>query len=157
MVRAFVLPRSRAGVFTYFPSAAIDPAGDIGMTYLESSASELLTMYVAGKGLGESAMEAGVGVISDSPDAGPDSSPHRAGDYSGTVVDVNSAGARANSFWSANEYASGGTWATALDNFSVSSPVPPPTISSISAAGTPPASPAAAARPTRAAAWRTRR
>jgi hypothetical protein len=122
-----------AGVFTYFPSAAIDPAGDIGMTYMESSASELLTMYVTGKGLSESAMEAGVPVINDSPDDGPDGSPHRAGDYSGTVVDINSAGAATNSFWSANEYASGGNWATALESFMITSPVLPPVITSISA------------------------
>ena len=122
-----------AGVFTYFPSAAIDPAGDIGMTYLESSATELFTMYVTGKTLSESKMETGVPVVNDSPDAGPDGSPHRAGDYSGTVVDINSAGAATNSFWSSNEYASGGNWATALENFSISNPVQPPTISSISA------------------------
>ena len=126
-----------AGIFTYFPSAAIDPAGDIGMTYLESSANELFTMYVTGKTPSESAMEPGVAVISDSPDAGPDASPHRAGDYSGTVVDINSAGAPTNSFWSANEYASGGDWATVLDNFSVSSPAVPPIISSTSASPNP--------------------
>jgi hypothetical protein len=126
-----------AGVYTYFPSAAIDPAGDIGMTYMESSASELLTTYVTGKSLGEATMEPGVAVLRDSPLAGPDGSPHRAGDYSGTVVDINSAGAPMNSFWSANEYASGGNWATVLDNFSVSNPVPPPTISSTSASPNP--------------------
>jgi hypothetical protein len=126
-----------AGIFTYFPSAAIDPAGDIGMTYMESSATELLTMYVTGKTPGETAMETGLAVVNDSPDAGPDGSPHRAGDYSGTVVDVNSAGVRVNSFWSGNEYASGGNWATALENFSVSNPVLPPTISSISATPNP--------------------
>jgi hypothetical protein len=122
-----------AGVFTYFPSAAIDPAGDIGMTYLQSSASQLFTMYVTGKTLSESGMETGVPIINDSPLAGPDGSPHRAGDYSGTVVDISSTGTRMNSFWSANQYASGGNWATALENFSISSTVQPPTITSISA------------------------
>jgi uncharacterized repeat protein (TIGR01451 family) len=119
-----------SGVFTYFPSAAIDPAGDLGMTYLESaattasSAGEYLSMYVAGKGLSESAMESGALVVAgDSADTGPDGSPHRAGDYSGTVVDINSAGAATNSFWTANEYASGGFWATALDNFTITSPL----------------------------------
>jgi hypothetical protein len=126
-----------AGVFTYFPSAAIDPAGDIGVTYMESSASELPTMYVTGKTLGEAGMEPGVPIINSSPDTGPDGSPHRAGDYSSTVVDINSAGARANSFWSGNEYASGGNWATVLESFSISSPVPPPTISSLSASPNP--------------------
>jgi uncharacterized repeat protein (TIGR01451 family) len=112
-----------AGVFTYFPSAAIDPAGDIGMTYLESSANEDLSMYVTGKGLTASAMQPGVLVVGgNSADTSPDTSPHRAGDYSGTVVDINSAGAATNSFWSANEYANGGVWGTALDNFSIAGP-----------------------------------
>jgi uncharacterized repeat protein (TIGR01451 family) len=123
-----------AGVFTYFPSAAIDPAGDIGMTYLESSATtpsspsppgEYLSMYVTGKALAESAMEPAVLVVGgSSADTGPDGSPHRAGDYSGTVVDINSAGAVTNSFWSANEYADGGVWATALENFTITNPLP---------------------------------
>src|SRR5262249_58399144 len=136
-----------SGVFTYFPSAAIDPAGDIAMTYLESSATtpatpappgEYLSMYITGKGLGESAMEPGVLVAGgNSADTSPDGSPHRAGDYSGTVVDINSAGAAINSFWSANEYASSGNWATALENFSISNPVQPPTISSLSASPNP--------------------
>jgi hypothetical protein len=103
------------------------------MTYLQSSASQLFTMYFTGKTLSESGMETGVPVINNSPLAGPDGAPHRAGDYSGTVVDINSAGARMNSFWSANQYASSGNWATALENFSISNPVQPPTISSISA------------------------
>jgi hypothetical protein len=126
-----------AGVFTYFPSAAIDPAGDIGVTYMESSASELVTMYVTGKSLGETGMETGLAVINNSSLTGPDGSPHRAGDYSGTVVDINSAGNFVNSFWSGNEYASGGNWATVLESFSISSPVLPPTISSISASPNP--------------------
>jgi hypothetical protein len=115
-----------AGVFTYFSSADIDPAGDIGMTYLESSANEYLSMYVRGKSLAESALEGGVLVAGgNSADTGPDGSPHRAGDYSGTVVDTNAAGAPMNAFWSANEYANGGVWGTALASYSVTSPPPP--------------------------------
>src|SRR5262249_3466698 len=104
-----------AGVYTYFPSAAIDPAGDIGMTYLQSSATEYLSMYASGKQLSEPAMEAGVVIAGgNSADTGPDGAPHRAGDYSGTAVDVNAAGAPVNGFWSANEYANNGVWGTAL-------------------------------------------
>jgi hypothetical protein len=115
------------GVFTYFPSADIDPAGDLGMTYLESSASEYLSTYAAGKGLSESAMEAGVLVAGgNSADTGPDGSPHRAGDYSGTAVDVNSAGVPVNSFWSANEYSNNGVWGTAMVSYTISAPPPPP-------------------------------
>jgi hypothetical protein len=115
-----------AGVFTYFPSADIDPAGDIGMTYLESSANEYLSMYATGKQLSEPAMQAGVLVAAgNSADTGPDASPHRAGDYSGTAVDVNSAGAPVNAFWSANEYARNGVWGTALVTYTISAPPPP--------------------------------
>src|SRR5262249_1434620 len=55
-----------------------------------------------------------------------DGSPHRAGDYSGTAVDVNGAGAQVNAFWSANEYANNGVWGTALVEYTVSSSPPPP-------------------------------
>jgi hypothetical protein len=116
-----------AGVFTYFPSADIDPAGDIGMTYVESSANEFFSMYATGKQLAEPAMEAGVLIAAgNGAYTGPDGSPHRAGDYSGTAVDVNAAGTPVNSFWSANEYANNGVWGTALLTFSVAAPPPPP-------------------------------
>jgi hypothetical protein len=116
-----------AGVFTYFPSADIDPAGDVGMTYLESSANEYFSMYATGKQLTESGMEAGV-LIAGGTGAytGPDGSPHRAGDYSGTAVDVNTGGAQVNAFWSANEYANNGVWGTALVTYTISAPPPPP-------------------------------
>jgi hypothetical protein len=116
-----------AGVFTYFPSADIDPAGDLGMTYLESSANEFFSIYATGKQLTEPAMEAGV-LIAGGTGAytGPDGSPHRAGDYSGTAVDVNTGGAEVNGFWSANEYANGGVWGTALVTYTISAPPPPP-------------------------------
>ena len=34
------------GVATFFPSAALDPSGDIGLTWMESSSSEYVSMYV---------------------------------------------------------------------------------------------------------------
>src|SRR5262249_14382284 len=109
-----------------FPSAAIDPAGDIAMTYLQSSPSQYLSMYVTGKTLATSAMQPALLVIAgNSADTAPDGSPHRAGDFSGTVVDVNSAGAPVNSFWSANEYSNGGVGGTALESYSIGSPPPP--------------------------------
>jgi uncharacterized repeat protein (TIGR01451 family) len=113
------------GMFTSFPSAAIDPAGDIGMTYVESSANEDMSMYFTGKGLSESTMEQPVLLLGgDSALSGPDGSPHRAGDYSGTTVDIDSNGNATNAFWSANEYTSGGYWATGLVNFSISASLP---------------------------------
>jgi hypothetical protein len=38
-----------SGTSTFFPSIAIAPDGDLGMTYLESSPSEYLSMYVTGQ------------------------------------------------------------------------------------------------------------
>src|SRR5262249_21928083 len=73
------------------------------------------------------AMQAGVLVAGgNSAQTGPDGSPHRAGDYSGTVVDTNAGGAPMNAFWSANEYANGGVWGTAMVSYSVGSPPPSP-------------------------------
>jgi uncharacterized repeat protein (TIGR01451 family) len=113
------------GVFTSFPSAAIDPAGDIGMTYVESSANEDMSMYFTGKGLSESTMEQPLLLLGgDSALSAPDGSPHRAGDYSGTTVDIDSNGNPTNAFWSANEYTNGGYWATGLVNFSISVSLP---------------------------------
>jgi uncharacterized repeat protein (TIGR01451 family) len=111
-----------AGVFTYFPSADIDPAGDIAMTYLESSSSESFSMYATGKQLTESAMEPGVLIAAGNGAlTGPDGSPHRAGDFSGTAVDVDANGNPTNAFWSANEFASGGNWSTELVDYTVPS------------------------------------
>jgi hypothetical protein len=116
-----------AGVFTYFPSADIDPAGDVAMTYLQSSANEYLSLYITAKQSGATAMEPGVRAAGgNSALTGPDGSPHRAGDYSGTVVDVNTGGAPTNTFWSANEFANNGVWGTALVTYTVSAPAPPP-------------------------------
>jgi uncharacterized repeat protein (TIGR01451 family) len=130
-----------SGVSTYFPSAAIDPAGDVGLTYLESSpttstsAGEYLSMYVTGKQLAQSTMQPSLLVVGgNSADTGPDGSPHRAGDFSGTVVDINSSGAATNSFWSANEYSNGGFWGTALENYTVGSP-PPSTDMAVTVSG----------------------
>ena len=36
------------GVATYFGAAAIDPSGNIGLSYMESSSTEYVSAYVAG-------------------------------------------------------------------------------------------------------------
>src|SRR5439155_25685853 len=78
------------------------------------------------KVLAESAVEAGVlAAGGNGALTGPDGSPHRAGDYSATVVDTNSGGAAMNAFYSANEYANGGVWGTAMVSYSISAPPPP--------------------------------
>ena len=43
------IPGSTQDASTFFPSIAIAPDGDLGMTYMESSPSEYLSMYVTGQ------------------------------------------------------------------------------------------------------------
>jgi hypothetical protein len=116
------------GVATYFPSADIAPNGDIGMTYLESSANEFLSMWITGKNATDSRMQAPLLVRASTTAYTMDGdllepSPHRAGDFSGTVVDVNSAGTPINAFVSANEFATtviiSGVWGTQIASYSI--------------------------------------
>jgi hypothetical protein len=88
------------------------------MTFMESSSTETVSMYVAGQpsvGIPFLPTLAQAGLVTYSAF---DSSPHRAGDYSGISVDpVDPTG----SFWAVNEYAkdSGGvaTWGTHIQQF----------------------------------------
>jgi hypothetical protein len=124
-----------SGSNSYFPAIAIAPNGDLGMSYIESSPNEYMSMYVTGRSASDplNTMQAPVLV---QPGAAPlsatfDSSPYRAGDYGGITVDINADGTQANSFWAANEWATGNTsaaanWGTALANFSVTASVPTP-------------------------------
>jgi hypothetical protein len=139
------------GIFTYFPSADIDPVGDIGMTYIESSPSEYVSMYVTGKHLGDTTMQPGVLVTAGTTPytfSGfliSEPSPHRAGDFSGTEVDVDANGNPINGFVSANEYAttvSGGffgnytgVWGTSVVTYALS-PVATPSLGALSPAQT---------------------
>ena len=92
---------SDSSAFDYFPSVALAPNGDVGLTYMESSPTEYLSMYVTGLASGASAMETPVvAKAGEATYAGYDSSPYRAGDYSGITVDPIDG-----SFWAANEYA----------------------------------------------------
>jgi hypothetical protein len=114
-----------AGAASYFPSIDIAPNGDIGMDFLESSASEYMSMYVTGRTASDALntmqtpalVQAGQATYTL---AGFEPSPHRAGDFSGIGLDVDTSGNPLNSFWSANEYTgSGATWATWLSNFAM--------------------------------------
>jgi hypothetical protein len=110
------------GIHTYYPSIEIAPNGDIGMTFMQSSSTEFMSMYVTGQNsantLGQMrppilakagrrtyrAFDCAIGsVFVDDC---------RAGDYSGISVDPNFS----NMFCAANEYATSrnsdnwGTW-----------------------------------------------
>jgi Fibronectin type III domain/Bacterial Ig-like domain (group 2) len=104
------------GTSTYFPAVAIDSSGDIAMTYMESSASEYVSMYVTGRlstdapNTMETSVLAGAGTVTLSPS--------RSGDYGAVGLDPSAA----NTFWAADEYApSGIMWGTWIAQFTVTS------------------------------------
>jgi hypothetical protein len=106
-----------SGTSTYFPAVAVDAAGDLGLTYMESSGSEFVSVYVTGRlaadpaGTLEPAVLARAGAVTLSP--------NRAGDYGGIGLDPSAA----STFWAGNEYAPGGTaWGTWLAEFQVAAP-----------------------------------
>ena len=113
-----------SGVATYFPSIDIDPSGDIGMTFMESSSNEYMSMYVTGQlaGLTNGTMLTPVlaqaGVAPYTPTV--DTAPYFVGFFSGIGVDPTDG-----SFWSANEYAiaaqPNANWGTWIQQFSVQS------------------------------------
>jgi hypothetical protein len=112
-----------SGANSYFPSVAINSKGDVGMTFMESSSSEFMSVYVTGATFSSTsfAMTMQTPVVAKAGlarYASFDSPPYRAGDFSGISVDAN------DSFWAANEYATGNTsasanWGTWIANFSL--------------------------------------
>ena len=105
------------GVSTYYPAADIDPSGDIGITYMQSSRKQYMSMYVTGRlatdPLGKvqtpQLAKAGEGTYYGS----------RAGDFSGLEYDPSTG-----TFWAASEYAktpANAYWGTWIAGFSVSS------------------------------------
>jgi hypothetical protein len=112
-----------SGASSYFPSIAINPSGDLGMTFIESSSTEYMSMYVTGRTSADplGSMQTPVPVrAGQAPYAASfDSSPYRAGDYSGITVDPTDG-----TFWAANEYAKTPTgaqanWGTWLVNLTL--------------------------------------
>jgi hypothetical protein len=104
-----------AGVSTYYGAPALDKNGDIGITYMESSSSEYVSMYVAGRLATDElgTMGPGTGVA---PGIATNFEFFRTGDYGGMSVDPTDG----LTFWAAHEYA--GTdflWNTALASFTI--------------------------------------
>jgi hypothetical protein len=110
------------GIHTYYPSIEIAPNGDIGMTFMQSSSSQFMSMYVTGQNSANSSGEMRTPVLARAGqrtykafDCAIGSffvDDCRAGDYSGISIDPNFS----NMFCAANEYASSkssnnwGTW-----------------------------------------------
>jgi uncharacterized repeat protein (TIGR01451 family) len=88
-----------SGISTSYPSIAIDPGGDIAISYIQSSSTQPYSMYVTGRlasdpvGTLQTGVEIAAGVL-------PVPSALRGGDYSATEYDP----ASNSQFWSANEY-----------------------------------------------------
>src|SRR5579859_2858642 len=97
-----------AGVAVQMPSVDEDSNGNLGLSWMESSLSEFLTMWVGSPASSNSVAAAGGGFFSVS---------FRIGDYSTTVLDP----ANPLAFWSANEYigSDGGSdiWRTHITSF----------------------------------------
>jgi streptogramin lyase len=87
------------GVSTYYGAPAINVNGDIGISYMESSANEFVSFYVAGRVATDP-----LGSMSAGTDVAPgvhDGPFFRAGDYGGIGVDPTDGV----TFWASNEYA----------------------------------------------------
>ena len=113
-----------AGVYTYYPSIDIAADGDLGMTYMESSSTEFMSMYVTGQKVTDPQDTMETPVLAKAGEANYatldtiDASPYRAGDYSG----INADPVDGTSFWASNEYAStdaNANWGTWIANFTL--------------------------------------
>jgi len=102
-------------VYTYFEAIAVADNGDLGMTFMESSAKEFVTMYVTGQQAGDPA-----GTM-QTPVATHDGANRylgfRGGDYSGITEDPVDG-----TFWAASMYKPASPfWGTGIANFALSS------------------------------------
>jgi hypothetical protein len=144
------------GLHTYLPSIDIAPNGDLGMTYVQSSAATAdfnsdgfadgyLSMYVTGRKATDPLGTMQPPVLVKAGEATytfsvADPPPYRVGDYGGLVVDpVNG------TFWAGNEYATHavpppnysrpfGNWGTWIANFSIGDDGPSALLADIVAA-----------------------
>jgi hypothetical protein len=112
------------GVHTYYPSIAIASNGDLGMTFMQSSSTQFVSMYITGRLPSDAPGKMQKPVLAKAGQAnyrgfdcfaGIFVGPCRAGDYSGITVDPDTA----DTFCAANEYATSpdpdanwGTWIT---------------------------------------------
>ena len=109
------------GIHTYFPSIAINNSGDIGITYMQSSSTQFVSMYVTGQAFGSvpGSLAEAVLVKAGNENYGG----FRGGDYSGITVDPVT-----DTFWAANEVSLNGPapnplWSTWIGEFAVA-PLP---------------------------------
>ncbi len=113
-----------AGVFTFMPAITVDGAGDMGITYTQSSTRQYASMMFTGRLASDplNTTRPGVVVQAGVSPYTPLSDPiERWGDYSGIAVDP----ADNTTFWSFGEYAASSSgWGTWWGSFSIAS-LPP--------------------------------
>jgi hypothetical protein len=121
------------GIHNYYPSIAIAANGDIGLTFMQSSLSEFVSVYVTGQRFGDSPGTMQTPVLAKAGEKnyiafdcdGPnDPRTCRAGDYSGITADPD----LSDTFCAANEYAtsdSAENWGTWIACFSLQADVVP--------------------------------
>ncbi len=122
-----------AGIGTYYPSIEIAANGDLGMTFMQSSSSEFVSMYVTGRtssdapGAMHPAALAKAGTATykgaDCFNGSSFTQDCLTGDFSGISLDPSSTGA----FCAGNEFAASGSsenWATWIACFTLGDPAP---------------------------------
>jgi hypothetical protein len=102
------------GVFTYYPSIDINAEGDLGMTFMESSSSEYVSMYVTGQNVADDPGTMQPPVLTHTGTSHYTGG--RGGDYSGITVDPTDG----LTFWAANMYVGSSFWNTGIAAFSIS-------------------------------------
>jgi autotransporter-associated beta strand protein len=111
-----------SGVDTYMPSVALGTDGGIGMTYIESSPTENMSMYVTGRLTTDPSGTMETPVLVKSGEMNYQGT--RAGDFSSVMVDPTSG----TTYWAANEYAITTTdlslpnWGTWIAEFTIVHP-----------------------------------
>ncbi len=108
------------GVSTYFSAIAVADNGDLGLTFMESSATEFVSMYITGRTASDppGTMQTPLAVFPGENRYGG----ARGGDYSAVTVDPIDG-----TFWAANMYTpSFAFWGTGIANFALTDFAPPP-------------------------------
>jgi hypothetical protein len=106
-----ILPLS--GVADWCPAIAINAANDLALSFMQTSATEFISMYVTGRNDGDPLGTMRPPVLVKAGEAGYTTV--RTGDYSGISADPDGT-----NFWAANEYAIPGgfkNWGTWVGNF----------------------------------------
>jgi hypothetical protein len=103
------------GISTYDGAISIDGAGDIGVSYTQSSATQYSSMYVTGRLADDPAGTMAAGVQAQAGTSTLNGTP---GLYGGIAVDPSDG----LTYWAANEYAGSSYWNTGIASFQLSRP-----------------------------------